>query len=46
MALYASFLAANEGIPVNMRHLKRAAQVEFDKLERPLIQSELEGWSR
>ncbi len=46
MALYASFLAANEGIPVNMKHLKRAAQVEFDKLERPLIQSELEGWSR
>jgi SpoVK/Ycf46/Vps4 family AAA+-type ATPase len=44
MALYASFLAANEGVPVNMSHLKRAAQVEFDKLERPLIQSEIEGW--
>jgi SpoVK/Ycf46/Vps4 family AAA+-type ATPase len=43
IAMYASFLAAHENKPVNMNHLKRAAQVEYDKLERPLIQSELEG---
>jgi SpoVK/Ycf46/Vps4 family AAA+-type ATPase len=41
IALYASFLAAGEGVPVGMKHIKRAAQVEYDKLERPLAQGEL-----
>jgi ATP-dependent 26S proteasome regulatory subunit len=36
IALYASFLAAEKGMAVNMDHLKRAAQVEYAKLERPL----------
>ncbi len=40
IALYASFLAAGEGVPVGMGHIKRAAQVEYDKLERPLTQGE------
>lgn len=40
IALYASFLAAGEGVPVNMGHVKRAAQVEYDKLEKPLTQAE------
>ncbi len=44
IALYASFLAADEGVPVNKDHLKRAAQVEYTKIERPLTQSELGGW--
>jgi ATP-dependent 26S proteasome regulatory subunit len=44
IALYASFLAADEGVPVNMTHLKRAAEVEYDKLERPLTQAELGDW--
>lgn len=44
IALYASFLAADEGIAVNMDHLKRAAQVEYAKLERPLTQAELGDW--
>jgi SpoVK/Ycf46/Vps4 family AAA+-type ATPase len=41
IAVYASFLAADEGTPVNMSHIKRAAQVEYDKLERPLTHAEL-----
>jgi len=45
IALNASFLAAEEGGAVNMEHLKRAAQVEYEKLERPLTQDELVGWS-
>jgi SpoVK/Ycf46/Vps4 family AAA+-type ATPase len=40
IALYASFLAAGEGVPVGMGHLKRAAQVEYDKMEKPLTQAE------
>jgi len=40
IALYASFLAAGEGVPVGMEHLKRAAQVEYDKMEKPLTQAE------
>jgi SpoVK/Ycf46/Vps4 family AAA+-type ATPase len=44
IALFASFLAAGEGTAVSMRHLKRAAQVEYDKLEKPLTQSETGDW--
>ena len=32
IALSASFLAADEGVPVNMEHLQGAAQAEYDKL--------------
>jgi ATP-dependent 26S proteasome regulatory subunit len=45
IALYASFLAADEGVPVGMKHLRRAVQVEYDKLERPLTQSEVGDWA-
>jgi SpoVK/Ycf46/Vps4 family AAA+-type ATPase len=36
IALGAAFLAAEEGVPVNMKHLHRAVQQEYDKMERPL----------
>jgi ATP-dependent 26S proteasome regulatory subunit len=44
IALNAAFLAANEGVAIGMNHLKRAAQMEYAKLERPLNQSELRDW--
>jgi len=36
IALYSAFLAANENTPINMQHIKRAAQVEYTKMEKPL----------
>jgi hypothetical protein len=45
IALYASFLAAEAGEPVRMRHLLRGAQAEFAKLERPLTAAETRGWT-
>ncbi len=45
IALYAAFLAADSNEPVRMDHLLRAARVEFAKLEKPLTESELGGWS-
>ncbi len=44
IALYASFLAAEAGEPVHMRHLLRAARAEYGKLERPLTDVETRGW--
>jgi hypothetical protein len=44
MALSAAFHAAEAGEPVRMSHLVRAARGEFAKLEKPLPDSELEGW--
>lgn len=44
MALYSAFLAAEDGSPVKMSHLLRAARVEFGKLERPLSGTEIAGW--
>jgi ATP-dependent 26S proteasome regulatory subunit len=44
IAINASFLAADEGVPVNMNHVKFAAQAEYIKLERPLAQTELGDW--
>ncbi|HPT37881.1 MAG TPA: ATP-binding protein [Methanothrix sp.] len=45
IALYAAFLAAETGERVEMKHLLRAAQVEYGKLERPLAGSEVGGWA-
>ncbi|MDR0493612.1 MAG: ATP-binding protein [Nitrososphaerota archaeon] len=36
IALYSAFLAANENTPITMQHIKRAAQVEYIKMEKPL----------
>jgi len=44
IALYAAFLAAEKQEPVRMKHLLRAAQVEYAKLERPLTDAEVGGW--
>jgi hypothetical protein len=45
MALGAAFLAADAGEPVRMRHLARAARSEYAKIEKPLTDAELGGWS-
>ena len=44
IALAAAFLAADEGSPVRMAHLLRAARGESQKIERPLSESEVRGW--
>jgi len=44
IALAAAFLAAEEGTPVRMAHLLRAAQGELMKIERPLSDAEVRGW--
>jgi SpoVK/Ycf46/Vps4 family AAA+-type ATPase len=44
IALNASFLAADEGSAVNMKHLKHAAQMEYAKLEKPFAETEVGGW--
>ncbi len=44
IALSAAFLAADEGAPVRMAHILRATRAEYEKLERPLTDSELVGW--
>ena len=44
IALHAAFLAADDGEPVSMGHLRRAAQFEYGKLEKPLTDSEIGGW--
>jgi SpoVK/Ycf46/Vps4 family AAA+-type ATPase len=41
IALNAAFLAADEGEPVRMAHLGRAARTEYAKLEKPAIEAEL-----
>jgi SpoVK/Ycf46/Vps4 family AAA+-type ATPase len=45
IALGAAFVAADENVPVTMVHLLRAARAEYAKLERPLTESEIGGWS-
>ena len=45
IALNAAFLAAEEGTPVRMSHLLRAAQGEYAKLERSLTVTEIGSWS-
>ena len=44
IALHASFLAAEEGVPVGMKQIKRAALVEYHKSERPMTREELGDW--
>jgi SpoVK/Ycf46/Vps4 family AAA+-type ATPase len=44
IALNAAFLAADEGTPVRMTHLLRAARSEYAKLEKPLTDAEVAGW--
>ncbi|MBS0015258.1 MAG: ATP-binding protein [Arthrospira sp. SH-MAG29] len=44
IALNAAFLAADAGEAVMMKHLLAAAQSEYMKLEKPLMDSEVKGW--
>jgi hypothetical protein len=44
IALYAAFLAAEQGEPVRMSHLARAARVEYAKLEKHLTDAEVGDW--
>jgi ATP-dependent 26S proteasome regulatory subunit len=45
IALSAAFLAADAGEPVRMAHLLSAARAEYGKLERPLTDAEVGGWT-
>ncbi len=45
IALGAAFVAAEVGESVTMAHLQRAARGEYAKLEKPVTDSELGGWS-
>ena len=45
IALNAAFLAADADEPVRMNHLLRAARSEYAKLERPLTDAEIGGWT-
>jgi SpoVK/Ycf46/Vps4 family AAA+-type ATPase len=44
IALSAAFLAADEGAPVRMAHVLRAARGEYVKLERSLSDAETRDW--
>jgi SpoVK/Ycf46/Vps4 family AAA+-type ATPase len=46
IALSAAFLAAEAKEPVRMSHLLRAARGEYVKLEKPLTDTEVAGWTR
>ena len=46
IAMGAAFLAADAGEPVRMGHLLSAARAEFAKLEIPLNDTEVAGWTR
>jgi SpoVK/Ycf46/Vps4 family AAA+-type ATPase len=45
IALNAAFLAADAEEPVQMKHLLRAAQSEYSKLEKPLTDAEVGSWT-
>lgn len=45
IALHAAFLAADANDPVRMKHLLRAARVEYSKLEKSLTDTEIRGWA-
>jgi hypothetical protein len=44
IALNAAFIAADEGIPVSMSHISRAARSEYNKMEKPLTTMEMDTW--
>ncbi|WP_225847550.1 ATP-binding protein [Streptomyces sp. HPF1205] len=44
IALAGAFLAAEEGRPLQMRHMLAATRTEYLKLERSLTPSEVQGW--
>ena len=46
IALHAAFLAADAGEPVRMAHVLWAARSEYAKLEQPLTDTEVAGWTK
>ncbi|GGK74503.1 ATP-binding protein [Mangrovihabitans endophyticus] len=44
IALSAAFLAADEGVPLQMRHVLAATRTEYLKLERSVTSAEVAGW--
>ena len=44
IAMNAAFIAADENQPVQMRHLLKASQGEYMKLERSMTEAEIRGW--
>jgi ATP-dependent 26S proteasome regulatory subunit len=44
IALSGAFLAAEEGVRLQMRHMLAAARTEYLKLERSLTPAEVQGW--
>lgn len=44
IALNAAFLAANAGEPLRMKHLLHAARAEYQKLEKLIAETEVQGW--
>ena len=44
VALGGAFLAAEEGAPIQMKHLLEAARHELSKLERPVPERDLKDW--
>jgi hypothetical protein len=45
IALNAAFLAAEVNEPVRMNHVLRAARTEYAKIEKPLTEAEIGGWT-
>jgi hypothetical protein len=45
IAMNAAFLAAEEGTAVRMGHVLRTARGEYAKIERPLTDAEVAGWT-
>ena len=45
IAVAAAFLAAEADEPVRMRHLLQAARTEYTKLDKPLTDAEVAGWT-
>jgi len=44
IAIQSAFLAAEDGVPVSMSHVLRAARSEYEKLGRPMGDNETRGW--
>ncbi|CAG0981011.1 ATP-dependent zinc metalloprotease FtsH 1 [Rhodocyclaceae bacterium] len=44
IAMNAAFFAAEDGTPMSMIHLARAARTEYSKLEKPINEAEMGGW--
>ena len=44
IAVAAAFLAADDGQPIRMIHVLRAARTEYAKLEKSLTEAEIGGW--